>query len=207
MGPVDLVLFRPSIRYHRGMTENQDLSPTSYVVLGMLASLGPSTPYDLKGAVGSSLGNLWSFPHSQLYAEPQRLAHAGLVRENRESAGRRRRTYSLTPQGRRALMSWLEDPEISAHELRDPGLLKLFFGDLAGVANMQALARTQEDVHRDQVAEYERATSDSSDDDLPFRAASMRMGLVFERAAVRFWRAISEELANSSPSDPRRPDE
>jgi PadR family transcriptional regulator AphA len=183
------------------MAESTGLSPTSYVVLGLLASLGPSTPYDLKRAVGESLGNLWSFPHSQFYAEPERLAAVGFVQERRETKGRRRRTYSLTPKGRRALMQWLTDPEISGHELRDPGLLKLFFGDLVGAENMHALAQAQEQVHGDRASEYERAT-DETTDDMPFREASMRMGLMFERASVRFWRTIADELSNSS--EPRR---
>jgi PadR family transcriptional regulator, regulatory protein AphA len=178
------------------MDVNTGLSPTSYVVLGLLESLGPSTPYDLKRAVASSLGNLWTFPHSQFYAEPRRLESAGLIEQSQETGGRRRRTYSLTPQGRSALMGWLKDPEITGHELRDPGLLKLFFGDLVGVENMHALAHAQEEQHMKRALEYERAKTDMTGDDLPFRDASMRMGLVFERAAVRFWRAIADELAN-----------
>ena len=40
-----------------------------------------------------------------------------------------RRVYSLTKAGRRALDAWLEEPD-EAYEVRDEGLLKLFFGDL-----------------------------------------------------------------------------
>lgn len=181
------------------MVGDNGLTSTSYVVLGLLASLGPSTPYDLKHAAAGSLGNLWSFPHSQFYAEPERLAEGGLVQERRESKGRRRRTYFLTPRGRRALMRWLTDPTISGHEVRDPGLLKLFFGDLVGDENMEALARAQAESHHSRATEYEQLTAESEDDDLPFRAASMRMGLIFERASVRFWRTVAEELARSAP--------
>lgn len=177
------------------MASETVLSPTSYVVLGLLASLGPSTPYDLKQAVASTLGKLWSFPHSQLYVEPRRLAAAGLVAERREQKGRRRRTYSLTPKGKRALLRWLKDPDIGGHEVRDPALLKLFFSDLVGATDVRALARFQEELHQKQAQEYERLI-DESRGDLPFRAETMRMGLVFERAAARFWRAISEELSD-----------
>lgn len=179
------------------MAEQTGLSSTSYVVLGLLASLGPSTPYELKGAVASSLGNLWSFPHSQLYVEPQRLTAAGLVSERREEQGRRRRTYSLTPKGRQALMGWLRDPDIGGYEVRDPALLKLFFSDLVGSQDVRDLARFQEDLHHDQASEYERLITESQEDELPFRAETMRMGLVYERAAARFWRTVAEELAPS----------
>ena len=50
------------------------LTPTSYIVLGFLSLLGEATPYDLKRMVSVSVGHFWSFPHSQLYAEPDRLA-------------------------------------------------------------------------------------------------------------------------------------
>ena len=55
------------------------LSTTSYLVLGMIALRGPSTPYDLKRAVSRSVGYFWHFPHAQLYSEPDRLADAGLL--------------------------------------------------------------------------------------------------------------------------------
>lgn len=180
------------------MDEQTGLTSTSYVVLGLLASLGPSTPYDLKRAVAESLGNLWSFPHSQLYVEPQRLAEAGLVTEHREDKGRRRRTYTLTSRGRRTLVRWLRTPEISGHEVRDPALLKLFFSDLVGAQDVSALARSQEQLHSKQASEYERLMGESKEDEMPFRAETMRMGLVFERAAARFWRAISEELRDAT---------
>ena len=76
------------------------LGPTSYVVLGSIAVRGPSTSYDLKRFVELTLGHFWSFPHSQLYAEPDRLARGGLLTEEREQGGRRRRTYAITPDGR-----------------------------------------------------------------------------------------------------------
>jgi len=55
------------------------LTPTSYLVLGLLAREGPSTPYDLEQHVRATLGNFWSFPHTLLYSEPPRLAALGLA--------------------------------------------------------------------------------------------------------------------------------
>ena len=51
---------------------------------------GPCTPYDLKARVAGSVGNFWSVPHSQLYAEPDRLVTRGLVDMTQEESGRRR---------------------------------------------------------------------------------------------------------------------
>ena len=78
------------------MSTELRLGPTSYLVLGIVAMRGPSTPYDLKRFVQLSVGNFWPFPHTQLYAEPARLAEAGLLEETREETGRRRRHYTIT---------------------------------------------------------------------------------------------------------------
>ena len=76
------------------------LTPTSYIVLGLLELAGESTPYGLKQLVAGSVGHFWTLQHAQLYSEPERLAKAGHVTERRERGGRRRRLYSLTHEKR-----------------------------------------------------------------------------------------------------------
>ena len=49
-----------------------DITPVSYVVLGLVARDGPSTPYALKAAVGRGIAHFWQFPHSQIYAETEK---------------------------------------------------------------------------------------------------------------------------------------
>ena len=79
---------------------NMDLTPTSVIVLGLL-EFGDATPYELKARVAGSVGAFWSVPHSALYAEPERLAQAGLVAERREQGGRRRRQSRSPPRAAR----------------------------------------------------------------------------------------------------------
>ncbi len=76
------------------------LSETSYIVLGLLEQAGKGTPYDLKQAAQISTNNFWTVPHTQIYTECARLAGEGLLEEEREASGRRRRLYSLTDRGR-----------------------------------------------------------------------------------------------------------
>ena len=104
-----------------------DLNPVSYVVLGLVARDGPSTPYALKTAVGRGVAHFWPFPHSQIYAETDRLAGLGLLAEEREHTGRRRRSYRITGEGRAALADWLAEPTGEPPQIRSLGLLKLFF--------------------------------------------------------------------------------
>jgi DNA-binding PadR family transcriptional regulator len=163
------------------------LTPTSYLVLGCLALNGPATPYELKAVVNTSVGFFWSFPHSQLYSEPARLAEAGLLSEQREHSGRRRRVFAVTDAGRDALRSWLADPVADAPEIRDLGLLKLFFGDLAGDGDVLRLGETQAAAHRTRLELYESIVATNP----PGAAgATIRLGIAYERAAAAFWQSI-----------------
>jgi PadR family transcriptional regulator AphA len=103
-------------------------TPISFVVPGLLDRAGDATPYELKQMAARGVANCWTFHHAQHYTEPERLARAGYLEEDREAGGRRRRRYRLTPYGRLALQTWLEAPVREFYELRDAGLLKLFFG-------------------------------------------------------------------------------
>ena len=133
---------------------NRKLTPTSYLVLGAVAFLVRATSYDLKSFVQLSVSHFWSFPHSQLYAEPERLAEMGLLSDERESGGRRRRIYSITEEGRAELEAWLADPETTPFELRDMGVLKLFFGNLARPEDIVRLAKRQVETVRKQIEEF-----------------------------------------------------
>jgi DNA-binding PadR family transcriptional regulator len=172
------------------------LTSTSYLVLGLLAREGPSTPYDLERHVGATLGNFWSFPHTLLYTEPARLAVQGLATESRETAGRRRRVFTITPAGMAALSAWLDRPSAAPTELRDPGLLQLFFADLASPESRLRLAEEQLAIHRSRLAAYEedarleRGSGGSRRGQRTvehWRGETLRMGLLYERAAVDFW--------------------
>src|SRR5262245_33146679 len=102
---------------------SRELTPVSYLVLGLVAC-GASTSYELKQKVANSVGFMWSFPHSALYAEPARLVCLGLLSDRREDHGRRRRVYTITDRGRAELEQWLREPASDPPQLRDLGLLK-----------------------------------------------------------------------------------
>ncbi|MFC4454345.1 PadR family transcriptional regulator [Deinococcus sonorensis] len=170
------------------------LGPTSYIVLGMLSQHGPATSYDLKRWVDESVGYFWSFPRSQLYAEPQRLAAAGLLQEQQEPDGRRRRVYRLTEAGQAALTAWLATPAGSG-ELRDPGLLKLFFAPQDDRALQRAIAAEQLSLHQTRLDEYRHIMTVLCGPDEQQAAHALRMGLLYEEASVQFWSGLLAEPA------------
>jgi DNA-binding PadR family transcriptional regulator len=177
------------------------LGSTSYLVLGLAAVHGPVTSYELKQRVQISIGYFWSFPHSQLYAEPERLVEAGLLRQQQESGGRRRRRFTITPKGRKALSDWLAEPVDAPSEIRDLGLLKLFFGSLAEPGRIASLAAEKRRAHRQRRAEYEALWQEVHDSEDPHVLETLEMGLRFEAMSEQFW---SEVERGRAPARRRR---
>ncbi len=163
------------------------LTPVSYVVLGMVAE-GATTSYDMKQKASRSVGYFWNFPHSQLYAEPGHLVELVLLDEEREAEGRRRRVYTLTAAGRKALDDWLREPTGEQPQIRDAGLLKLFFGDGLSPDEIRALAQAQEEAHRARLAVYEATAATVTN---PSHAAVVHAGLLHERTFAEFWSEIA----------------
>ncbi len=179
------------------------LTPTSYLVLGLLAREGPSTPYELKRHVARTIGHFWSFPHALLYKEPARLVELGLLTEERELEGRRRRLFTITYPGRQALRSWLSRPARQPTELRDLALLQLFFADLEPTTATLAIAQEQLALHREQLAGY--LADEWLEGRVPrageitrsiehWRGMTLKMGLLYERAAVEFWEWVVKRV-------------
>ena len=161
------------------------LSPTAFIVLGLLRVTGPCSPYDLKARISASVGNFWTVAHSHLYAEPDRLVADGLASMEQERGGRRRKTYAITPAGEAALDAWLATPRPALAEIRNPALLQLFFG-----ADPAVIAREQLPLHEAKLAEYEAlaaAAADAPPHAQPGPRIALEAGLRIEREWVRYW--------------------
>jgi len=163
------------------------LTPTSYIVLGLVNQAGETTPYSLKQMAAATIGNFFSIPHSQIYAEPDRLSDAGYLSVRREEAGRRRKHYSLTARGRKALSDWLESPTEEMYELRDPGLLKLAFG-----SDAKALARAQLPAHEERLRHFQEILRLLEASGATYeQKLVVESGIGHEREYVRFWKRVA----------------
>ena len=163
------------------------LTAVSYMVLGLIESAGESTPYHLKQVAARSVGNFWTIQHAQLYTESERVAKAGLLSEEREEDGRRRRLYRLTKAGRDALEEWRRAPATELGELRSPGLLQLFFG-----AEPAPLAEAQLEAHGAKLAEYEQLHSGAKDWLPEGQRLALECGIAHEKLWLKFWRSVRE---------------
>lgn len=118
------------------------LSPTSYAVLGLLAS-GPASAYELtKHMKRSALAELWPRTEANLYKEPKNLQAQGLVTATADATGARTRTvYAITPAGQEALRAWLRTPG-QGLVFECEAALKAFFGDAGRLEDLQSQLRT-----------------------------------------------------------------
>jgi PadR family transcriptional regulator AphA len=173
--------------------QDTKLTPTSYIVLGLLEACAPqeATPYDLKQMMAVSIDNFWSTPHAQVYREPERLAAGGHVAERREETGRRRRFYAITDRGRAALDAWRAQAPDDLPELRDAGVLKLFFG-----ADPATVAEHQIATHRAKLAEYEALRAQIAGVVPRGQLLALDVGIAHERAMIDIW---ERAVATSAP--------
>lgn len=161
------------------------LTTASYLVLGMVEILQPVTPYGLKSFAAETVVNFWSMPHTQIYTQCDRLLEDGYLSEEREQHGRRRRSFSITKKGQKALDAWRAEPADQPAELRDLATLKLFFG-----ADPSTLAESQLAIHEGQLARYLEIKKTRPMPDGPRRA--LEAGIAHEREFVKHWRKLAE---------------
>lgn len=113
---------------------SQDLSTTSYALLGLLAFDGPEskslTGYELKQRADRTLRFYWVSPAmSQVYTELDRLARLRLVQVAAERTGRRTaQRYRITADGFRSLQDWVGGSTAEFPVLKHPTALRLMMG-------------------------------------------------------------------------------
>ncbi len=100
---------------------------TRFILLGLL-SHGDMSGYDMKKRMDLSVSHFWNVGFGQIYPTLRELSAEGLVQKKEcpPEKGPVKIVYSITEQGREALLTWLrlpEEKEYTRYEL----LLKLFF--------------------------------------------------------------------------------
>jgi DNA-binding PadR family transcriptional regulator len=181
-----------------------DLNPTAYVILGMLRHQ-PRSGYEIKRMVDSSTRFFWAASYGQIYPELRRLADAGLVEPESRPTGRRKRTvYRLTDAGREELRSWL-DRTSARLEVRDEGLLKLFFADAAEPGRAAEIIDAKQRLMEEKVAtlraiEPLAAAIAPSD---PFPYLVLRYGLESSEWVIGWCERARAELAGGGSKAPK----
>ena len=132
----------------------RDASASPYAILGML-SLCPTSGYDIKKMVESSISHFWNESYGQIYPLLKKLERKGLAASRAESKPGKpdRLVYSITERGRQELEKWLQR-EPATQPIRHELLLKLFFASPAEAPAMSAHVERLQTEHTASLEKY-----------------------------------------------------
>ena len=181
------------------------LTPTARVILGML-KLGVRTGYEIKKAIDTSTRFFWGASFGQIYPELHKLREVGLVAAKDEPRGRVKRTeYTLTARGEEALREWLTDTESFIFELRDEGLLRLFFGDVLTKEEVLANVRARREFFDWVLAQFRElevgARTGFADESQLHPLLALRYGIGLVEWSRDWYAEAERQLAAGVPLD------
>jgi PadR family transcriptional regulator AphA len=173
-----------------------DLSPTAYVILGMVSREARSG-YEIKAAVDSSTRFFWAASYGQIYPELKRLSEAGLVEGIDAPRGERKRTvYAITADGEAKLKDWLRQPPETA-EMREEGLLKLFFAGVLPPEDAMATLRAMRERRLELVARLRGMEPTALEKD-PFSLMVLQGGIEFNEWFADWCERMEERLLDAA---------
>jgi PadR family transcriptional regulator AphA len=178
----------------------RDFSRPDYVVLGMIR-LGARSGYEIKQAVELSIRFFWTISQAQIYPSLERLEAAGLVEGCSDPLGKRqRRTFQITEAGESALREWLQRDEPMPFELRDIGMVKVFFADALDGDEALALVTSLKQRSEERLStlrSIEPAAQRSADEGNALPGLTLRMGIAFHQAMIDVCEEFEHEAADS----------
>ncbi len=171
------------------------------------------TGYDLKTrCFDDGAGHLWTADQAQVYRTLDRLSREGRVRSRLvpQRGKPDRKVFSITHKGRRALETWLRDPE-DPSPVRDPFLLHILLSsDLPDGEIIAQLERARgqyqqrlDDLRgraRTEVDAWERATRRSRDAEL--RRMTIAASVAAARTSIDWIDDSIERVSKGLPAPP-----
>jgi DNA-binding PadR family transcriptional regulator len=180
----------------------EQLSATAYVILGMIRG-APKSGYEIKAVVDQTTRFFWAASYGQIYPELKRLSEAGLVAGvDTPTGGRKRTVYEITADGEEELKAWLRQPP-GTFEMRDEGLLKLFFANALpaeeAVEILRVMRNHRRSVH-DQLVAMEPMAASRPD---PFPLMVLRSGIEFTEWFADWCERTEAQILESAPAEKR----
>lgn len=175
--------------------ERPKLTMTQHFILTTIAWRGPCTPYELKDYFQRIVRMLVEVPHTLLYTEPPKLAALGLVDEEREETGRRRKTYTITDAGMAVVREWLAAPPEREPSYDDEAIAKVSYSALSNPAAVRELAEHQVAYYEARIVMLEAGIV-SSDHDAHRRRyirTGARLALAQAHVLLEFWRDVEKD--------------
>ena len=111
------------------------------------------TGYELKQFFDSSVQHFWNAELSQIYPTLKALEEQELVEMHVELQANRpnRKVYEITATGREEFSRWVRVPQPPA-DLRDPFLIKVFFGSEVSMEDLLVVLRREKEEQQKMLA-------------------------------------------------------
>lgn len=168
------------------MDMSRDLSPTAYVVLGLVA-VRPAGGHELAAFAQRSIAAFFPLTRSHVFSELARLHREGLLEATEVPQERfpTKRVYAITDEGEAVLCRWLEESAIGPDRQRNGFLVRIFFADRMSPDRIEALLgeyETAAATRRDQLAEVVDRLADRPES--VYRRATAMFGARMEQAKL-----------------------
>ncbi len=185
-----------------------------HALLGLL-TYEPMTGYELKQFFDSSVQHFWNAELSQIYPTLKALEEQGWVDKDVQVQDGRpnRKIYEITPSGRDEFLRWVREPQPPA-EMRDPFMIKVFFGADVPVEDMLVLMRRQMDEHGKGLAFCETVLREKvkavthhmfTPRHALFWSLTLEMAMAYRRAYIEWcemsMRLLEESVLEEGPSE------
>ncbi|MGB0872862.1 MAG: PadR family transcriptional regulator [Solirubrobacterales bacterium] len=175
------------------------LTPVSYAILGFITRM-PRSGYDIKQLTDISTSFFFAASYGQIYPELKKLEEAGLATSKSTPQGKRERTeYLATPAGIEALQAWIRQ-NVTSWDLKDEGLLRLFFADDADRSDQRSLIQAMLDEHRLTLRTLEGLNESIGEELLPTSKMVLDWGIGFGTFYCE-WCERQLELLESQPKE------
>jgi DNA-binding PadR family transcriptional regulator len=186
-----------------GQTKDLALLTTQdYVVLGMVR-IGCRTGYEVKQMVEMSVRFYWTISHVQIYPALRRLEEHGLLEGKDDPRGRRaRRVYDITKAGEQALSNWLLAAADIPFELRDLGMVKLFFADALDESRAWVLLANVRERSEQRLAVLRTiglAAGAVGDGSNRYPFLTLKLGIAFHQAMVDACNEFERDVLRRKP--------
>ncbi|VEG54903.1 regulatory protein [Mycolicibacterium aurum] len=135
-----------------------NVSPTGWVLLGMLSGGDELTGYDIKKWFNWTMRFFYSTPaYSQIYSELKRLEQASAVSSRVEAGVRNRRMYKITDRGLAAVTRWANEAVVEPPTLKHNPVLRVMLGHLLNPGRLREVltdhAAHVEQLHQEAATE------------------------------------------------------
>ena len=127
-----------------------------HALLGLI-NYHPATGYDLKTAFNTSIHFFWNATLPQIYRTLKQMEADGWVTSTvqHQDGKPSKKIYQVTDAGRSAFKRWLAEPP-EAIEMRNPMLVKIFFGNQMSPEHFTEQLRQWREFHARMLARLEK---------------------------------------------------